>query len=97
MISLSAEELLELLSEHRITSGETSLVIGQDGYAAVHHEGKIKCFLPDLERVFAIYRENAQQGVESDEGDSTEEEAETNPYLLSHEEADRLLALRRSR
>jgi hypothetical protein len=39
----------------------------------------------------------AEHGVESDEGDSADEEEFTNPYLLSGEELDRTEALRRSR
>lgn len=37
----------------------------------------------------------SQHRVQSDAGDSTDEEDEINPYLLSHEEADRWLYQRR--
>jgi hypothetical protein len=39
--------------------------------------------------------EAAQHCMHQDEGDSSDEEEFTNPYLLSHEEADRAAALRR--
>ena len=40
---------------------------------------------------------STQQGVEADEGDSTDEEEFTNPYPLSGEELERTEALLRSR